>query len=114
LSEDKPYKGIRYEIPCVIDPEDALTFRAFEDGAGNVVLGVEIGHHYASGYDADASVVIGIEYLTELHNAINGALGAVATNGIRLIEEKAEKERAEAFKARWGLNLSYLDGPEPS
>lgn len=98
MSEEKRYKGIRYEIPCSITSTDVLVIRAFENGAGNVVLGVEVGNHDVDGYDAYGSVVIGPEHLTELHGAFNGALGAVATNGIRLVEEQAEAEFRELMR----------------
>lgn len=110
MSTEKRYQGMRYEVPCSVDSEDVLVFRAFEDASGDVVLGVEVGRNFEGGYEADMAVVIGTEHLNEFHTAVNGALAAVADNGIRLIDEEYEA----TFKRLHLNDAVEASKPEPA
>jgi hypothetical protein len=117
---DNTYAGAEYRFACSDDTGNTLVFQAVQtdtDGDVGLYVAVEDDALYPT------SVVLGVEHLNELHAAINAALEAVATNGIRLIEEAAEKAAEEAAREkektsrealrRMGLGWA-LDGPEPS
>lgn len=115
MAEEKQrYRGMRYEAPCSVDPEDRLMFLAFEDADGNVVLGVDLGHYVDGEFVSDACVVIGTDHLNEFHTGINAALAAVADNGIRLANEAYEETLKGLYEAKTCPTPEATQAEEPS
>jgi hypothetical protein len=85
----EPYSGAEYRFPCAVSPGDKLSFQAHQFGTTEPEVRLWLTIEDENGEELGA-VAIGPDHLAEFHAAINAALGAVADNGIRLIEEQEQ------------------------
>lgn len=97
------YSGAQYRFPCALAPDEFVLFSAVQiNDRGEVGLLISIN-------DGPAEVYIGPKHLNEYLTATVAALGAAATNGLRLAEEAGGRHQAEALKRMFPGLASFLD-----